>query len=326
MNRGTKKNLDLVIIGGGPAGMSAALVAGRSLLRTVIINAESPRNMVTTASHGFLTRDGVHPLEIMEIAKQQLEKYDTVTYIKGFVTDAEKLAKGFRVTTADGSTFATDNIIFATGYKEDITKNNLPGIKKVYGKSVYPCPFCDGWEHRGQKLALFDETEFALEFAKVVANWSRDLIVFTNGKRIGAKENKQLLKRGGVTVVEEEIAELISDESGLLRAVLLEGRREIEREAGFLLNTYEEPATQLPEKLGVIKKLNDWGIGIPDVGEAGQTNIAGVYIVGDAKTGFGGIAAAANDGARCVEMMVHERVAAYWSSLEKQGGTFHEKQ
>ena len=317
MSENIKKNLDLVIIGGGPAGMSAALVAGRTLLNTVVINAERPRNKVTTASHGFLTRDGVHPLELLKIAKQQLEKYDTVTYIKGSVTDAEKFEKGFRVTLDDGCTLTTDNIIFATGYKEDVTKNNLPGIEKVYGKSVYPCPFCDGWEHRVQKLALFDDTEFAFEFAKLIANWSNDLIVFTNGKQAISEDRKQLLKRGDITVIEEPIAELISDENGVLQSVLLENGEKIGREAGFIFNTYEEPATRLPEKLGINKKLNDWGMELLNADEAGRTNVEGVYIVGDAKTGFGGIIAAANSGAVCVETMVHDRVAAHWSSLEK---------
>ncbi|MBV7337324.1 NAD(P)/FAD-dependent oxidoreductase [Chloroflexi bacterium TSY] len=315
MQQMTNENCDLVIVGGGPAGMSAALVAGRALLNTLVVNAESPRNMVTTASHGFLTRDGVHPLELMEIAKQQLEKYDTVTYMKGFVTDVEKLEKGFQVTTGDGKTFTTDNIIFATGYKEDVGKSNLPGIEKVYGKSVYPCPFCDGWEHRGQKLALFDDTEIALEFAKIIANWSNDLIIFTNGKQAISAENKRLLQNGGISVVEEPIAELMADDQGGLQFVLLENGAKVAREAGFLMNTYQEPSTYLPEKLGVLKTASVWGMEMLDADESGKTSIEGLYIVGDAKTGFSGIVAAANDGASCVEAIVHDRVAAYWLSL-----------
>lgn len=316
MQQIANENYDFVIVGGGPAGMSAALVAGRALLNTLVVNAENPRNMVTTASHGFLTRDGVDPLELMGIAKQQLEKYDTVTYMKGFVTDAGKLEKRFRVTTDDGKTFVTDNIIFATGYKEDIRRSNLPGIEKVYGKSVHTCPFCDGWEHRGQKLALFDDTEFALEFAKIIANWSNDLIIFTNGKQAISAENKLLLQKGGIAVVEEPIAELMADDQGKLQFVLLENGEKVAREAGFLMNTYQEPSTYLPEKLGVQKTAFVWGMEMFDADESDKTSIEGLYVIGDAKTGFSGIVAPANDGASCVETIVHDRVAAYWSSLE----------
>ena len=317
MNENVKGNLELIIIGGGPAGMSAALVAGRSRLNTVVINAESPRNKVTTASHGFLTRDGVHPLELLRIAKQQLEKYETITYTKGFVTDVSKSEHGFRIMINDEEAYETEAIIFATGYKENVKKSNLRGIERVYGKSVYPCPFCDGWEHRDQKLALFDETEFSVEFAKLIANWSSDVILFTNGKQVVSEHSKQFLKLGGVAVVEGVIAELISDQDGNLQSVLLEDGKHIEREAGFLFNTYEEPATSLPEKLGVGKKLSEWGSTVLDVDESGQTNVKGVYIIGDAMSGFGGIVAAANDGAKCVEMIVHNRVQTHWASLEK---------
>lgn len=309
---------DLIIIGGGPAGMSAALVAGRALLEAVVINAEKPRNRVTTASHGFLTRDGAHPLELLQIAKAQLVKYQTVEYKKGRVIHAEQVEDEFCVATADGTSYTTANILFATGCKDDVSKTGLHGIEKVYGKSVYPCPFCDGWEHRGEKLALFGETAFTPEFAKMIANWSDDLIIFTNGKQAISLEDKRLMQKGGIEVIETAVSELLANEQGKLHTVLLADGRRIAREAGFIMDTHQELATDLPEKLGIHKEINDWGMEALAVTEAGKTNVPGVYVVGDARTGFGGLIAAANDGVACVETLVHERVYERWSKLKAE--------
>ena len=310
-------NYDVVIIGGGPAGMSAALLAGRTLLKTAIINEEKPRNRVTTASHGFLSRDGIHPLELLKISKQQLEKYDSVNYIKGIAIDAAQVQDHFEVTLQNGATLITENIIFAAGSKDNVAKTGLNGIEKVYGKSVYPCPFCDGWEHKGEKLAVFGDQPFAADFAKTIANWSNDIIIFTNGQKVISPDTQALLKKGGISVIEHEIAELRSNEYGHLESVLLINGDSIQREAGFLLDTFEEPACLLPSKLGVATKTNDWGMKVLDADETGKTNIKGIYIIGDAKTGFGGILGSANDGAVCVETLLHERIHNHWEALKK---------
>ena len=311
----SKQRYDLIIIGGGPAGMSAALIAGRTLMRTAIINAENPRNKVTTHSHGFLSRDGIHPLELLAISKQQLEKYESVDYIKDLMTDVVKSDEGFEVHLQSGQPLTGENIIFATGYKDNIHKSDLPGIEKVYGKSVFPCPFCDGWEHHGEKLAVFGQDPFVAEYGKVISNWSKDLIIFTNGEEIISREVEDTLALGGIAVVQEKIDELVSDPHGKLLAIRLDGGRELARDAGFLMDTHEEPTTTLPIQLGVGLTTNSWGMEVLEADEFGKTNVAGLYIVGDAKSGFGGLIASARDGAACVEMMLHERVHARWASL-----------
>lgn len=123
--------LDVVIVGGGPAGMSAALVAGRARLRTAVINEERPRNAVTTASHGFLTRDGVHPLELLSIAQEQLRKYESVSYISGKVESVQKRDGVFDLKVTDGASLTADRVIIATGYKDDLTRLNLPRVEDV---------------------------------------------------------------------------------------------------------------------------------------------------------------------------------------------------
>lgn len=301
---------DLVIIGGGPAGMSAALTAGRARLATVIINAESPRNAVTTASHGFLTRDGVHPTELLAVAKQQLAKYETVSYINDTVAATTHTDAGFDVVLAGCSRMTTNRLVIATGHVDDLDRVGLPGIGDVYGKTVYPCVFCDGFEHRDERLALFGREE-AINYAPMARLWTDDLIVFTNGADLQASD-AAALEANNVRVHIEPVRRLESY-SGHLRAVLLDTGERIERDAGFISDEYSRPATSFAEQLGVTSTPHEWGGLSLDVDDTGKSNIAGLYVIGDAHTGFSGLIAAAAEGAACAETIVHDVASERWN-------------
>ncbi len=303
---------DLVVIGGGPAGMSAALTAGRALLDTVIVNAENPRNAVTTASHGFLTRDGAHPSELLAISKQQLIRYDTVRYVNDSVTGTTKTDDGFEVSLANGELLATTRLIIATGQTDDVSKLNLDGIEHVYGKTVYPCIFCDGFEHRGERLALFG-ADAVVHYAPMVHMWSRDLAVFTNGDDLPADDKAQLEGRG-VAVHTAPVRQLESTD-GRLSAIELETGERIERDAGFISADYSTPATTFAEELGATCSANDWGMLAVDASETGATAVTGLYVIGDARTGFGGLIASAAEGAACAAEIAHEIAAHRWGTL-----------
>lgn len=304
------QSLDLVIIGGGPAGMSAALIAGRALLNAAIVNAEDPRNAVTTASHGFVTRDGVHPSELLAIAKQQLAPYDTVRYLKDTVVSAVQIDDGFELTLADSGTLRAQRLMIATGYTDDLGLLNLAGIESVYGKSVYPCVFCDGFEHRGERLALFGG-ESAAHYAPMIRLWTDDLVVFTNGVALDAGAAAELA-RHDVAVYTQPVRRLDAND-GRLRAVELETGERVERDAGFISDDYSQPATTFAQSLGVASSPTDWGTTELDVIETGGTNIDGLYVAGDAKTGFSGVLGAAAEGAACAEAIVHEIATERWS-------------
>lgn len=297
---------DLAIIGGGPAGMNAALVAGRACLDTVVVNAEQPRNAVTTASHGFLTRDGAHPMELLAIAKEQLAKYDTVHYVRGTVEDVSRRAGVFTLRLSDHTEFQAKRIVLATGYRENLEELGLPGIEEVYGKSVFPCPFCDGYEHRDERLAVFGALHI-VKFAPVVRVWSQDVVVFTNGDPLDEKTKTQLAERD-IRVMDEAVTRLISEE-GLLQAVALHGGIMIERDAGFIAYDYAAPAARFDEALGVRKKTNDSGSVLPEADESGRTDVEGVWIIGDARSGYTSIVESAADGSRCASDIVNEIAA-----------------
>lgn len=302
---------DLIIIGGGPAGQSAALVAGRTRMKTAFINAESPRNFVTTASHGFLTRDGAHPSEILIVAKEQLQKYPSVNYIKNQVSDVARTPAGFSATIADGQILRGKKMVIATGHRDNLSELALPGIEDVYGKSVYPCPFCDGFEHADQALAIFGHSVVG-HFVPMMRVWSQDLVVFSNGKPLDPQTKAQLEAKG-VPVEEGKVVALISIK-GKLAHVELEDGRKIARQSGFVVEEFSAPATDFAEQLGVIpNEENDWGMK-ELAGASGTTNVPGLYVIGDARIGFSGIAAAVAEGGFCVEMMLHELAMERWDA------------
>lgn len=307
----TPTPLDLVVIGGGPAGMSAALVAGRAMLNTVVVNAETPRNAVTTASHGFLTRDGAHPTELLATAKQQLKKYSTVRYINDTVTTTANSDDHFHIGLAGGGHLVTDRLIIATGYRDDLSMLGLAGIENVYGQSVYPCVFCDGYEHRGERLALFG-TEGVTHYAPMVRLWTDDLIVFTNGNRLSPAETTEL-EINQVTVNSEPIERLHSDRGALTGVELTNGDL-IERHAGFIADDYSLPGNTFAESMGVGRSRDEWGMNTLQADDFGATSVTGLYVIGDAKTGFSGLIAAAAEGAACAEGIVHQIATERWTA------------
>ncbi len=304
------QSLDVIIIGGGPSGMSAALIAGRALLSTAVVNAEQPRNAVTTASHGFLSRDGVHPTELLEISKAQLRTYETVRYIADRVAQVRKLDHGFEVVLSKGSALRGSKLVLATGYTDDLSLLELPGVEQVYGKSVYPCVFCDGFEHRGERLAVFSGSgeDFYVPMVRV---WSEDVALFTNGAAVDP-ERKALLEGRGVRVIEDKIARLLSQD-GTLQAVELVSGERVARDAGFISDDYAVPSTPFAAQLGVGKSTNDWGMEVLDVQTSGASKIPDLYVIGDARSGFSGLVAAAAEGAACMEGIVHELAAKRWA-------------
>ena len=307
-----KKNMDyeVIIIGGGPAGMSASLVLGRSRIKTLLINTEKPRNIVTTHSHGFLTQDGKHPSEILGTAKEQLKKYKSVDYVLEKAEDLKKLDAGFEVKTAQQS-FTAKRVVIATGHKDNIASIGIDGLDEVYGKSVYPCPFCDGFELADKKLAVLGDAFMGPMFAKTIWHWSKDLIVFTNGEKVEDKAVKDGLKLNGVELIEEPIAKLHST-NGQLDSIELKNGKSIEREGGFLPDTKSEEYTHFASSLKIPKEEGFMGMETYKVNDAKETDIAGLYIIGDARTGWSGVAGSVAEGSEMAGAITHQIIEERW--------------
>ena len=265
---------DCAIIGGGPAGLNAALVLGRSRRKTLLFDDDNGRNLVTRESHGFITRDGIEPEEFKRLGREDIAKYDCVEIKEQRIVSVNRITEThYELVTENGDIFHSIKIIIAAGLKEE--QPNIPDIEKFYGTSLFSCPYCDGWELRDQPLAVIADKQ-VFELAKKIYTWSRDLIVFTNGEGRLEEEDKQKLLRKGIKVVEDIIDGLEGD-NGQLRSVRLEDGTLIDRVGGFVTPLWSH-ATPFAKELGC--KLSEHG-GILTDGY-GRTNVWNVYAAGDA--------------------------------------------
>ncbi|QVY61804.1 NAD(P)/FAD-dependent oxidoreductase [Cytobacillus gottheilii] len=284
--------LECIIIGGGPAGLNAALVLGRARRQTVLFDNNDARNKVTHESHGFITRDGVTPKEFREAAHNDIRKYPSVKIKKETIIEVYKEENGLiNVKTADGQIITSKKLIFATGLKERLP--NIEGVRAFYGKSLFSCPYCDGWEQRDQPLVLISENAHAVHMAKMIYQWSKDLIICTNGNKTISDEDKLVFERKGILVREEKIARLHGTD-GKLEKIIFEDGHEISRTGGFVTTELYQ-GNQFGASLGCALNENDGII----VDTLGKTNINGVFAAGD--TSFSGpsqLIIAASEGVR----------------------------
>lgn len=265
--------LDCVIIGGGPSGLNASLVLARAKKNIILFDEDKPRNAVTQESHGFITRDGIKPSEFKRIAKEDLKKYPNFTLHKERVIDIKKEIQSFSIYTESGNVFKARKVILSTGLIDV-----LPPIDRIhdfYGTSLFICPFCDGWELKDLPLVLIAENQRAFHMTKMIFNWSKDLIVCTNGKQVFSTEQQALLAKNNIKVIEDEILTLHGDE-GKLKSVQFKNGNEIERQGGFVTADLKQ-ASSLAKSLGC-KQHQNGGI---EIDNFGRTNIEGVYACGD---------------------------------------------
>jgi thioredoxin reductase len=282
---------DVVVVGGGPAGLSAALILGRCRRRVLVCDAGHPRNAKSYGIHGFLSRDGTPPAELLECARQQLRPYENVTVRFVEVVDAEHTSEGFAVILEDSSCCATSKLLLATGVVDELPA--IPGIERFYGRSVHPCPYCDGWEWREQPLAVYGRGEKGSGLALMLTLWSRDLVLCTDGPAELSPAHRERLALHQIAVREEPIARLEGTEDGLLRRVAFANGEALARRAMFF-NTGERQKSPLIAKLGC--KLD--ARGRADTSEFEESNVPGLYIVGDASGDVQLAIVAAAEGAR----------------------------
>src|SRR5690625_3530017 len=174
--------LDCAVIGGGPAGLNAALVLGRSRRKTILFDDNKPRHTVTSESHGLITRDGMNPPELKRIAQEELSNYPDVRTEKQRAHRINKENSLFKVETENGKVYSAKKIILATGFQEVLP--DIPQVKDFYGKSLFNCPFCDGWELRDRPLAVVADYSKAINFEILVSFLNYDLYIFSYGLKV----------------------------------------------------------------------------------------------------------------------------------------------
>jgi thioredoxin reductase len=270
------ENLDVIIIGGSYAGLSAGMALGRALRRVLIIDSGKPCNAQTPYSHNFLTQDGKTPQEIATTAREQLHQYKTLTHHPGVATSGRKTVAGFEITTSPGEKFTAKKLIFATGVKDLMPR--IAGFPECWGISVIHCPYCHGYEVRNQKTGIMGNGDPGFELSREIYNWTKDLTLFTNGKSILSQAQREKLTEKNIQVVETGIREFVHD-GGQLRHVLLKDGTMVEMKAIYARPSYEQHCT-IPQALGC--NLTKQGHVEVDIFQ--RTSIEGIFACGDNAT------------------------------------------
>ena len=180
---------------------------GRAKRNTLLFDNDNPRNAVTQESHGFITRDGVKPKEFREIAHKEIGKYPSVIFEKKEVTAVSKNDRLFELMTSENKVYQAKTIIISTGLKDNLPR--IDNISDYYGKSLFNCPYCDGWELRDKPLVvIIDEQVQGFHFIQTIYNWSKDLVVCTNGKPYQNSNQKRLIQNKGIKIMENRVKTL----------------------------------------------------------------------------------------------------------------------
>jgi thioredoxin reductase len=281
---------DVVIVGAGPAGLSAALMLGRCRRSVLICDTGRPRNAASHALHGYLTRDGINPKEFLAIGRRQLEQYDTVELRDVQVTAARCVAdKHFEVTLADGNRVTSRKLLLATGVTDNVPE--IEGLRPLYGRSVFHCPYCDGWEVRDQPLAIYGQGERGVGLALELTVWSRDLVLCTDGPADIPDKDQQRLARNGIAVREEPIARLDGTD-GILSQIVFASGETLPRRALFF-TTGQSQRSELAISLGC--EINEKGT--VHTGKYETTHLPGLFVAGDASRAVQWVIVAASEGA-----------------------------
>lgn len=265
--------IDVLVIGGGPAGLSAALILGRCHRRVLVCDERKQRNRASHAIHALLGSEGTAPAVFLERGRRDLERYTSVSLRTTRVTSIKATNNGFEFGCADGTTGTALKVLLATGLTDEIP--DLPGIHELYGISVHHCLYCDGFEYAGKKVVAFGKGDKGADLAVMMKHWFEDVVVCSDGTKISDHAATKL-KRHGIAVRTERIRALQA-ESGHLKRIAFESGEDIECAALFF-STGCHQSSQLSEGLGCQRDEKGGVIVDP---ETEESSIPGVYVAGD---------------------------------------------
>ena len=265
---------DVVIVGAGPAGLSAALVLGRARRKVLLCDRGTPRNWAAKQMHGFITRDGIDPDEFRDRAHEELKRYPSVVFRKARVTSAARAPDaGFQVTLQGRSKVWARKLLLATGVFDILPP--LQGIERCYGTSVFQCPYCDGWEIRDQPVAIYGKRQRGFEMARALTAWTHDIVLCTDGPSGLSRSDVTKLERNGIRLRTERIARLRAH-GGQLESIVFREGDELPRSALFF-DTPTHEQSDLAQLLGC-EFTHAGGI---KCGEYEATSVPGVFAAGN---------------------------------------------
>jgi thioredoxin reductase len=266
---------DVVIAGAGPAGLSAALVLGRACRRVLLCDTGTPRSWASMEMHAYLSRDGIPPQRFLEIGRRELRAYPGVRFAAVEVTGARRLQEGFSIALAGRKPkrVRARKLLIASGVFDIVPR--IPGFDALFGRSVFQCPYCDGWEMRGKKVAVYGRRQRGLQMARAMTAWARDIVLCSDGpSRLSADERRQL-DRNGIRMIETRVAEL-KGRHGQLQSVVFANGEVLPRDTLFF-DTPSRGQSQLAASLGCRFGRNGGVV----CGAYEATSVPGVFVAGN---------------------------------------------
>ena len=283
---------DCIVVGAGPAGLSAALTLGRARRRVLVLDSGAPRNRAARHMHGVLGHDGLDPAELRAKGRRELERYGIEVRAADLDPAAARSVEGGVELAGERARTA----VLATGLLDDTP--SIDGFEQIYGVSAHTCPYCDGWEHRDERIAVLAPVFGAAHLGRLLRQWSDDVVVLTGGGPGADADAEAELAAVGVPVVRERVTRFVHGD-GRLTAIELEGREPLARDALFF-HVGIRPRNELAVALGC--ELGDGGFVVSAPVDR-QTTADRVYAIGNLADPMHNVPMAIADGSRAGAMI-----------------------
>ena len=298
---------DCIVVGGGAAGLSGALVLGRARRRTLVVDAGRPSNAVAHGIGGLLGHDGRPPAELYADGRRELAAYPSVEVRDGEGVDGEALDGGFALTLADGGRETARRVLLATGM--DYRLRDLPGFAERWGRSVFHCPFCHGWEVRERPLAVLAPGADGVRLAVLLRSWSDEVTLLADGPAELSDAEAAQLAAAGVVVDERPVAGVRGPGEELDAVAFADGSQRAC--GGLLVFAPLRARSELAARLGAaVAAQQPPGSEMLEVDPLQQTTVPGLYAAGDVAAGMPSVANAIASGSRAAMGVVHDLAAA----------------
>jgi thioredoxin reductase len=281
---------DVIIVGGGPAGLNAALVLARCRRKVVLFDTGKGRNIRSHGLHNYLTRDGILPTDFRKKALEEVKRYGVRIIHREVVQALHKGSNGFEVVDQKQERYPGRKLLIATGLRDNLP--TVEGMGTYFGSSIFHCPYCDGWEVRDQKIGVYARNKNGTDLCLSLRNWSKDVTLFCDGRNYLKDQEKKLLNRLGVEIFTGKIR-CVEGKNGKLKRVVFTNHETRDCDAIFFVNGYHQQSGLL-RSIGC--SINAKGVAITNRHQ--QTNIPGLYVAGDVARDMHFVVVAAAEGAK----------------------------